>query len=103
MKFRDNSKIKIEGRGDIKVSWKTREILQFRSVLFVLELAANILSLNRLDEEGCRMTMAGGKLTIFNHDDQLLVEVWRFESWLYLLKLNVVDQCMVTTEDSFEH
>ena len=102
VKFRDNSKIRIEGRGDIEITQKDGKVLQFSSVLYVPKLSANILSLGRLDEEGCRMTMARGKLTIFDYEDRLLAQVQRSEGRLYLLKLSVVDQCLITTKDNSE-
>ena len=76
------------------------DILRLLNVLFFPDLTVNILSLGGLDEEGCRMTMAGGKLTIFDCNHRLIAEVQRSEGRLYLLKLNVVDQCMITTEDN---
>ena len=102
VKFGDNSKIRIEGRGDIEITQKDGKVLQLSSVLYVPNLSANILSLGRVDEEGCRMTMARGKLTIFDYEDQLLAQVQRSEGRLYLLKLNVVDQCLITTKDNSE-
>ena len=48
------------------------------------------------------MTMAGGNLTIFDRDGCLLTEVQRTEGQLYLLKLNIIDHCLITTEDSSE-
>ena len=93
VKFGDNLKIRIEGRGDIKINQKDGSILRLLRVIFVPNLAANILNLGRLDEEGCHMTMAGGKLTIFYCDGGLFSEVHRSNGRLYLLKLNVVDQC----------
>ena len=48
------------------------------------------------------MTMAHSKLTIFNYEDQLLAQVQRSEGRLYLLKLSVVDQCLITTKDNSE-
>lgn len=49
------------------------------------------------------MTMHGGKLTIFDYNGCLFVEVQRFEGRLYLLKLNMVDQCMLTIDDNSEN
>ena len=49
------------------------------------------------------MTMDGGKLTIFYCNGHLVAKVQRSEGRLYLLKLNVVDQCLVTTEDNSEN
>ena len=48
------------------------------------------------------MTMAKGKLTIFDRDGCLLTEVQRTEGRLYLLKLSIIDHCLITTKDSFE-
>ena len=48
------------------------------------------------------MTMAGGKLAIFDRDGCLLTEVQRIEGRLYLLNLSIIDHCLITTEDSFE-
>ena len=73
--------------------------LSFGNVLFVPKLCANILSLWRLDEEGCKMTMFGGRLTIHDRDGALLAEVHRTEGRLYLLKLKVEDNCLLTKAD----
>ena len=48
------------------------------------------------------MTMARGKLTIYNRNGCLLTEVQRSEGRLYLLKLSIVDHCLIPTEDSSE-
>ena len=102
VKFGDNSRIRIEGKVVIQINQKNGEILRLFNVLYVPQLVANIISLGRLDEEGCRMTMARGKLTIFDRDGCLLEEVQRSEGRLYLLKLSIVDHCLITTEDSSE-
>ena len=102
MKFGDNSRIQIKGKGEIEVKQKDGSILRLGNVLFVPKLEANILSLGRLDEEGYRMIMGDGKLTIFNPDGCLFTEVHRSSGRLYLLKLSIVDQCLITTEDTSE-
>ena len=103
VKFEDNSQIQIKGRGTVEITQKDGDILRLLNVLYVPDLAANILSLGRLDEEGCRMTMAGGKLTVFDRHGRLVAKVQRSEGRLYLLKLKVVDQCLVATKDSSEN
>ena len=102
MKFGDNSRIQIKGKGAIEVNQKDGGTLRLCHVLFVPKLEANILSLGRLDEEGYQMIMGEGKLTIFNPRGQLFVEVHRSSGRLYLLKLNIVDQCLITSEDNAE-
>ena len=102
VKFGDNSRIQIEGRGEIEVNKKDGSMLRLGKVLFVPKLEANILSLGRLDEEGYRMIMGEGKLTIFNPVGCLFAEVHRSSRRLYLLKLSIVDQCLITTETTPE-
>ena len=46
--------------------------------------------------------MGEGKLTIFNPYGQLFAEVHRSSGRLYLLKLNIVDQCLIMSEDTAE-
>ena len=100
MKFGDNSRIQIKGKGAIEVNQKNGSTLRLCSVLFVLQLEANILSLGRLDDEGYRMIMGEGKLTIFNPNGQLFAEVHGSKGRFYLLKQSIVDQCLITTEDT---
>ena len=102
MKFGDNSRIQIRGKGGIEVNRRDGSILCLRNVLFVRKLEANILSLGRLDEEGYRMIMGEGKLTIFNPNSQLFAEVLRSRGRLYLLKLSIIDQCLIATGDITE-
>lgn len=52
--------------------------------------------MGRLDKEGFKMVMYGGRLTIFDHDGAFLAEVHRIEGRLYLLKLHVMEQCLLT-------
>ena len=98
MKFGDNSRIQIKGRGEIEVNQKDGSIFCLGNILFVPKLEANILSLGRLDEEGYQMIMGEGKLTIFNPNGHLFAEVYRSKGRLYLLKLSIVDQCLIMTE-----
>ena len=51
VKFDDNSRIRIEGKGEILINQKNGEILSLSNVLYVPQLTANILSLGHLDEE----------------------------------------------------
>ena len=79
VKFGDNSRIRIEGKGGIEINHKNAGILRLTNVLFVPQLAAKILSLGCLDEEVHRMTIAGDKLTIFDSDVCLFTEAQRSE------------------------
>ena len=46
--------------------------------------------------------MGEGKLTIFNSYGQLFAEVHRSTGRLYLLKLKIIDQCLIMSEDRTE-
>ena len=98
-KFGDDSCVNIKGRGSVVVLHQDRQRLSFGNVLFVPKLCANILSLGRLDEEECKMTMFGGRLTIHDRDGALLAEVHRTKGRLYLLRLKVEDNCLLTKAD----
>ena len=99
VKFGDNSRVEINSHGSVVVLRQDGQRLSFGNVLFVPKLCANILSLGRLDEEGCKMTMYGGRLTIHDRDGALLAEVHRTEGILYLLNLKVEDNCLLTEAD----
>ncbi|XP_078438351.1 uncharacterized protein LOC144708789 [Wolffia australiana] len=58
VKFGDNSRVKIEGRGSISIIKKDGEAMILENVVFVPQLCANILSLGRLDEEGYKKSDA---------------------------------------------
>ena len=99
VKFGDDSRVEIKGSGNVVVLRQDGQRLSFGNVLFVPKSCANILSLGSLDEEGCKMTMYGGRLTIHDRDDALLAEVHRTEGRLYLLKLKVEDNYLLTEAD----
>lgn len=66
VKFGDNYRVKIHGRGNVVILQQDEERIQFDNVLFILKLCVNILSLRRLDEEGYKMIMHRGHLTIYD-------------------------------------
>ena len=99
LKFGDNSRVQIKGRGSVVVLRHDGQRLSFGNVLFVPKLCVNILNLGRLDEEECKMTMFGGRITIHDWDGALLAEVHHTEGRLYLLKLKVEDNCLLTKAD----
>ena len=62
VKFGDNSRIQIKGKGAIEVNQRDGSTLRLCNVLFIPKLEANILSLRQLDEEGYQRNMGKGKL-----------------------------------------
>ena len=66
VKFGDGSMIPYQSKGNIYVTLKTGEVLIILNVLYLLELKTNILSLEKLDDQGCKTFLNSGFLTV--HD-----------------------------------
>ena len=83
VRFGDGSKISIEGKGKIILNSKDNTHITLKNVLYRPSLKANILSLDRLDEEGYDIRLHKGFIII--HDDRgiLLTKVQRNSGRLY--------------------
>ena len=67
----------------------------FDSVFYIPKLKTNILSLEKLDSQGCDIHLWDGFLTL--HDDQgrLLTKTPKTRRNMHLLKLNIVEHCIL--------
>ena len=99
VRFGDGSKISIEGKGKIILNSKDNTHITLKNVLYTPSLKANILSLDRLDEDGYDIRLHKGFLT--NHDDRgfLLTKVQRSSGRMYPLKLDIIEHCLQISED----
>jgi hypothetical protein len=86
VKFGDDS---IEGRGIIILTCKDGGHRTLTGVYFILRLKASIMSLEQLDETGCRINIDRGMLRIYDEHGHLLTKVPRKASRLYYLKLHI--------------
>ena len=77
MKFGDDSRIAIHGRGKIHLNLKDGLPISLMNVLYTTSLRGNILSLGRLDEQGCKIHLEDGSLTIDDQSGKLLMRVQR--------------------------
>ena len=66
-KFGDGSTIPYEGKGNISVTLKTGEVLMFPNILYLPDLKTNILSLGKLNDQGCKTFLSNSFLTV--HDN----------------------------------
>ena len=66
VKFGDGSTIVYEGKGNVYVTFKTSEIMIILNVLYLPDLKTNILSLRKLDDQGCKTILRNGFLMV--HD-----------------------------------
>jgi hypothetical protein len=73
--FSDGSIVEIEGRGTILFTCKSGEHRALMGVYYIPYLTTNILSLDQMDEAGCRVDNNAGLLRIFDQRQQLLVKV----------------------------
>ena len=64
-------------------------------LLCTLSLKAKSLSLGRLDEQGCKILLQNGILTIHDQKGCLVTKVKKSVHQSYLLQLDVVERCLV--------
>ena len=74
VKFGDGSTIQYEGKGNISVTLKTGEILTIPNVLYLPDLKTNILSLGKLDDQGCKTFLSSGFLIVHDKSGRLLTK-----------------------------
>ena len=74
VRFGDGSFIKYEGRGVIIILCKNGEEMELEGVIYLPDLKNNILSLGKLDDQGCRTSLSEGYLTIRDKKGKLLTK-----------------------------
>ncbi|XP_076950964.1 uncharacterized protein LOC143624111 [Bidens hawaiensis] len=89
VKFGDGSEIEIKGKGNVTVVGKTGEKKTFCDVFYIPKLKTNLLSLGKLDEEGCKIEIANGILRLYDQKKRLLMKVQRNLNKTYNIKLQV--------------
>ncbi|KAD4983120.1 hypothetical protein E3N88_19791 [Mikania micrantha] len=60
VKFGDNSRVKIEGKGSILLECKNGEQRMISDVLYIPRLRSNILSIGQAEEGGCEILIKHG-------------------------------------------
>lgn len=70
-------------------------------VYYIPRLKSNIVSFGQLDEIGCKITVEGGNLSIFDRDRKLLAKVQRSSDRLYMLSLELTEPvCLMSKKIS---
>ena len=85
VRFGDDSRIMIEGKGKILLNSKGNTQITLTNVVYTPKLKANILSLGCLDEQGCQIKCGKGVLKIRDENGTLLTTVKQSSGQLYLL------------------
>jgi hypothetical protein len=89
VKFGDGSVIEIEGHGTILIVSRSSEHRWLTDVYFIPCLKANIVSLGRLKEGGCRIYIEHRFLKICDEHMRVLTRVLRGVNHLYILELSI--------------
>ena len=100
VKFGDGSTIPYEGKGNIYVTLKTGEVLIIPNVLYLPDLKTNILSLKKLDEQGCKTFLSSGFLTVHDKSGRLLTKTKKTSGKMYKMKINISENCNLVEEEA---
>ena len=102
VKFGDGSTILYEGKGNISVTLKTGEVLIIPNVLYILDLKTNILSLRKLDDQGCKTFLSSDFLTVHDKSGRLLTKTKKTSGNMYKMKININESCNLIEEEASE-
>ena len=100
VKFGDGSTISYDGKGNISVTLKTGEVLSIPNVLYLPDLKTNILSLGKLDEQGCKTFLSSGFLTVHDKSGKLLTKTKKTSGNMYKMKINISENCNLVEEEA---
>ena len=99
VRFGDDSRIDIMGKGSFRFIIKKGEKKVLRNVYYIPALRSNIISLGQATEFGCEVRMKDDKLLLFDRDGQMLVKSTRAKNRLYKVNLQVdLIQCLQVKE-----
>ena len=102
MTFNDGSTIQYEGKGEILVTYKKNEEMVIPNVLYLHDLKANILSLGKLDDEGCITLLSSSVLMVHDKFCRLMTKTKKTRGNLYQPKINISEKCNLIKEDNCE-
>ena len=83
VKFGDDSRIDIKGKGSIEFVDKNGETRTMCDVYYIPDLRSNIISLGQATEAGCDIRLKGECLTMHDQAGKLLVKATRSRNRLY--------------------
>ncbi|KAG7547574.1 Zinc finger CCHC-type superfamily [Arabidopsis suecica] len=89
VRFGDDSRIDIKGKGSILFLSKNGKSKLLEDVYYIPELRSNIISLGQATESGCDVRMRKGYLTLHDRDGKLLIWANRARNRLYKVILAV--------------
>ena len=88
VKFGDGSNVDICRQGYVLFEGLTGEHRILTGVYYIPRLRNNIISVGKLDENGCKVDIENGVMTIFDNLRNVLARVNRTRNRLYILNLD---------------
>ncbi|KAG7584577.1 Integrase catalytic core [Arabidopsis suecica] len=89
VRFGDDSRIDIKGKGSIMFITKNGDRRTLNDVYYIPKLKSNIVSLGQATESGCDVRMREDQLTLCDKEGKLLVKAKRSRNRLYKVILEV--------------
>lgn len=101
MKFGNESKVRIEGKGSIVFKCKNGECRKLNEVYYIPDLCSNIISLGQLAEGGDEIKIKDPFLWVHDSIGKLLMKVRRSTNRLYKIELEEdTAKCFVAEVDN---
>ena len=89
VKFGDDSRIEIQGKGSIRFLLKNGDKKVLNNVYFIPDLKSNIISLGQTTEAGCEVHMKDDHLIQYDRNENLVVKTKRSKNRLYRVTIDV--------------
>lgn len=89
VRFGDDSRIDITGKGSITIITKNGDKKVLSDVYYIPSLRSNIISLGQATETGCEIRMKDDYLLLYGRDNKLLVKARRSPNRLYKVIMEV--------------
>lgn len=90
VKLGDSSTVAIRGKCSIKLEFLTDKHYIFTNVYYISLLRSNIISLDQLNENGCKILINGGQMSIMGKMHMLLAKVSISRNRLYVLHITPI-------------
>lgn len=101
VRFGDDSRIDIKGKGSIRFILEGGEKKILSNVYYIPGLKSNIISLGQATEAGCEVTLKKDKLMLLDRAGHLMINTTRSQNRLYKVTLQAdVIKCLLTSGTS---
>ena len=102
MRFGDGSSIRYEVKGEVHVDCSNVEHMIFENIFYIRKLKTNVLSLGKLDSQGCDIRLRDDFLTLHDGQGRLLTKTPKTKENMYILKLNIVEHYLFMEKNDKE-